>query len=48
MIAVKKQHPEKDIRLLFYRANKAYIKWAEKHGFVYAIEKIPSEWLQGL
>lgn len=48
MKAVKRQHPEKDIRLLFYREVKAYIRWAEKNGFIYAIRKVPKEWLQGL
>lgn len=45
---VKKQHPAKDIRILFYSLNKKYIKWAEKNGFRYAVETIPVEWLQGL
>lgn len=46
MVAVRKQHPEKDIRLLFYSKRKEYIKWAEKHGFPWAVESIPKEWLQ--
>lgn len=46
--AVKKQHPELDIRLLFYRKDKARETWALKNGFRYAIETIPDEWLQGL
>lgn len=45
MVAIKKQHPELDIRILFYSLNKQYVKWCEKHGFKYAIEKIPKEWL---
>lgn len=48
MVAVKKQHPELDIRIIFYSLNKANIKWAERHGFKYAISKIPKEWLDGL
>jgi predicted nuclease of restriction endonuclease-like RecB superfamily len=48
MVAVKKLNPHLDIRLLFYSSNKKYIKWAEKHGFKYAISEIPKEWLQGL
>lgn len=48
MAAVKKQHPEKDIRIIFYSHNKSYIRWAEKHGFKYAIGTIPKEWLDGL
>lgn len=47
MVAVKKQHPEKDIRMLFYSANKSYIKWAERYGFKYAIGEIPKDWLDG-
>jgi len=48
LIAVKRQHPNLDIRLVFYSHNKAYCKWAERCGFKYAIEKIPKEWLNGL
>lgn len=47
MIAVKKQHPSKDIRILFYSNNKANIKWAQKNGFIYAIGTIPDEWFKG-
>lgn len=43
--AVKKIHPAMDIRIVFYRENKSYIKWAEKNGFPWAIERIPKEWL---
>jgi Phage endonuclease I len=45
LVAVKKQHPEIDLRIVFYRYIEQYIKWAEKHGFIWAIEKIPKEWL---
>lgn len=45
MVAVKKCHPAMDIRVLFYSFNKQYIRWAEKHKFPYAIDKIPQEWL---
>ena len=48
LAAVKRQHPELDIRILFYAAKEQYIKWATKHGFRYAVEKIPKEWLNGL
>ena len=51
MIAIKAQHPEKDIRIIFYRdgpiAKNAKMKasdWAEKHGFPYSISEIPEEW----
>lgn len=48
MVAVKKLHPELDIRILFYSRNAKYIRWAEKNGFQYAIDTIPDEWLKGL
>ena len=48
MVAVKRQHPELDIRILFYARKKEYIRWAEKNGFRYAFEKIPQEWIKGL
>lgn len=48
MLAVKKQHPELDIRILFYSHRPQYIKWAERHGFKWAVEKIPEDWLIGL
>jgi len=48
ILAVKKQHPEIDLRILFYALNKRYIKWAEKNGIKYAISKIPKEWLDGM
>lgn len=48
MIAVKRQHPELDIRIVFYGPNKKYARWAEKNGFKYAFENIPKEWLNGL
>jgi len=48
LVAVKKQHPSIDLRILFYRSDKRNIKWAEKNGIKYAISKIPPEWLKGL
>lgn len=48
MVAVKRQHPELDIRILWYSSNIRNIKWADKHGFKWAIDKIPEEWLNGL
>ena len=45
MAAVKKQHPDLDIRIVFYSRSKTNIRWAEKYGFPYAIGKIPEEWL---
>lgn len=46
MVAVKRAHPEKDIRIVFYSFNKKYIKWCEKYGFPYAVGSIPEEWLE--
>lgn len=48
LVAVKKQHPEIDLRIVFYDDNPKNIKWAIKHGFRYAIHEIPKEWLRGL
>lgn len=45
MVAVKIANPSLDIRIVFYSKNKSYIKWAERHGFPYAIGEIPQEWL---
>jgi len=52
MIAVKKAHPELDIRFVFMRgSNKltkrskmTYMDWAEKNGFPCADGVIPEEW----
>lgn len=46
MAACKKQHPKLDMRIVFYRYRKADIKWAEKHGFKYAIGRVPKDWLK--
>lgn len=48
LVAVKRQHPEKDIRIVFYRKDKSKETWAIKNGFKYAFERIPDEWLKGL
>lgn len=45
MVAVKRQHPELDIRIIFYSFKQRDIKWCERHGFKYAIDTIPKEWL---
>lgn len=53
MVAVKKHHPELDIRLVFQSpyntltktSKMTYAKWAEKYGFPWAIyTNIPLEW----
>src|SRR5882757_3539439 len=46
IVAVKRCNPNLDIRIVFYSFNKSYVKWAEKHGFTYAISEIPRDWLR--
>lgn len=53
MHLVKKQHPELDIRFVFYRDQKmsrtsktTYSMWAGKLGYPWAIKSIPKEWLK--
>jgi predicted nuclease of restriction endonuclease-like RecB superfamily len=52
LAAVKKQHPELDIRIVFYgdrtAREKQQIKWAIRKGFRYAVHAIPEEWIHGL
>lgn len=48
MVAVKRQHPELDIRILFYSNKTKDIKWASKNGFIWAVDTIPEEWYDGL
>lgn len=53
-LAVKKQHPDLDIRFVFSNSNTklskgsktTYGSWCEKHGFQYADEKIPVDWMK--
>lgn len=52
MIAVRDQHPNLDIRFVFYDAHarisgqkQTYAQWATKNGFMWAHEEIPDEWL---
>lgn len=45
MVAVRRLHPELDIRLVFYSYKRKDIRWAEKYGFKYAVGEIPKEWL---
>jgi predicted nuclease of restriction endonuclease-like RecB superfamily len=45
MVAVKKLNPHLDIRIVFYRATKQNVQWAERNGFRYACGGIPQEWL---
>ena len=55
MVAVKKAHPEADIRFVFqapnnkiYKGSKTtYAKWCEKHDFPWcSYTKIPVDWLK--
>lgn len=48
LVAVKKQHPEIDLRILFYADIKKYKQWAIRNGFRYAVYEIPEDWLKGL
>lgn len=45
MVAVKKLHPTLDIRIVFYAKKPKDIRWAERHHFIWAVDKIPAEWL---
>ena len=53
-IIIKQQHPEYDIRFLFQNAylkltktsTTTYAAWAERHGFMWCHQKIPTTWTQ--
>lgn len=56
MLAVRSNHPDKDIRIVFYGDGKigptrkdgsrlTQSEWAKKNGFKYAIKEIPEEWI---
>lgn len=47
MVAVKRQHPEIDLRILFYARKEKDIRWAERNGFKWAVDTFPQEWLEG-
>jgi len=47
LVAIKKQHPEMDLRILFYSKKKDQINWATRHGFKFAFEEVPQEWIDG-
>lgn len=51
MVAVKRCNPHLDIRFIFGRNNRLYKgsptlygAWADKHGFKWAVKKIPLSW----
>lgn len=46
MAAVKKHHPEKDIRFVFSSKNAKNFRWCERHGYLYAVGKAPEEWFR--
>lgn len=53
MVAVKKQHPDVDIRFVFMNADKkvpgskqTHGEWATKNGFVWADREIPAAWYE--
>lgn len=51
--AIKQQHPEIDLRLVFQRDNvikgtknkTRYSQWADRNGFKWAIKEVPESWL---
>lgn len=53
-VALKKQHPELDIRFVFQNAHNklnknsktTYAEWADRHGIKWAEKYIPEEWIK--
>ncbi len=53
-IQVRKEHPELDIRFVFYRANEKIVKkskttyadWCNKNGFLWAEKEVPMTWIK--
>jgi hypothetical protein len=53
-LLIQRQHPELDIRFVFSNPNQkiaknsktTYAAWCEKHGFLYATEHVPRQWLE--
>ena len=53
MKAVKMQHPDKDIRIIFHNADAKISKgsdtthgeWAEKNGYLYSHRDVPKDWM---
>lgn len=50
-LAVKKQHPELDLRFCFMEAHKkmpgtksTHAQWADRNGFLWCDKEIPEEW----
>lgn len=53
MLLIMEQHPEIEVRMVFYNANQkikkgsktSYAMWCDKHGIKWANKRIPTEWL---
>lgn len=52
MVAIRAQHPDRDVRIVFMQANKkvpgtkhTHAQWADRAGYRWADGKIPEEWL---
>ena len=53
-LLVKEQNPHLDVRFIFpnskkkiYKGSKtSYASWCDRHGFLYADNRIPKEWLK--
>jgi hypothetical protein len=53
-LLMQKQHPDLDLRFIFSNPNQkisklsktTYATWCQKHGFLYAKEHIPPDWLK--
>lgn len=54
MVAVKEQHPDLDIRFVFYADSPGKLgkgskvkpsEWAVKYGFPFTIRDIPADWI---
>jgi hypothetical protein len=57
MVAIKKQYPDLDIRIIFYSDGKIGPKrkdgsfrkqsdWARENNYIFAIKHIPKEWFE--
>ena len=54
MQLIKEQHPDVDIRFVFMnpftkinrKSSTTYASWCEEHGFQFAEERIPKEWIK--
>lgn len=44
LVAVKQQHPDIDLRIVFYSMSKKNSNWAIKHKIPYAIGTVPKDW----